>query len=137
MATLVILKGLPCSGKTEFANKWVSEKQKRIRISWTELLASMGKGPARLMKPLAIDAACRLMVQALRQGCDVILDELNLYPPEFAPFTGRASMERARIEWKAINPPLEEIKKRNAQSEHPVREMELDRLAEKYKLWLK
>lgn len=137
MATLVILKGLPLSGKTKWARKWASQKQKRIRVSWTEMLDVMGRGPSRLMRPLAVDAACRLMSQALRQGCDVVLDECNLYPPEFAPFLLRANLLKAKVTFQTMEADIEDVKRRNAELGHPVRDMELDRLAEHYAMWLK
>lgn len=136
MATLVIVKGLPLSGKTEWAMNWASDKG-RVRVSWSDMLQMVGRGTSRVLRPLVVDAACRLMCQSLREGLDVVLDECNLYPPEFQPFLVRAQMLHARVEFHVCEATAEECKRRNAQLGHPVSDMLIDRLAEVYGCWLK
>ncbi len=137
MPTLVIVRGLPLSGKTRWCESWVEKKQNRLRVSWTDVLHSMGRGPGKLFKPLAVDAACRLMCQAFRAGCDVVLDECNLNGAELAPFITRAALMYVPMDYVTIRAGIDEIKKRNAQLGHPVNDMVIERMAERYALLLK
>lgn len=38
MSKIIVLIGIPCSGKTTFAKEWVNAKQRRIRVNNAELL---------------------------------------------------------------------------------------------------
>ena len=135
-ATLLILKGLPCSGKTEWAERWVSASQRRVRVSWTDIMATLGRW-SRDRRLLAFETATHLMVQALKRGMDVVLDEENLDGTTFGLFMARAQMMKCRVEWHNMNQTAEQCKRRNAQRGHPVDDMEIERLAQKYALWLK
>lgn len=82
---------------------------------------------------LAMDANLRLMRQALRKGYDVILDERNLYAPQFSLFLSSAKMLGARVEMKVINTSPEECKKRClADGGDTSMLMYIDRMHEKY-----
>lgn len=132
-----MMKGLPLSGKTEWALAWANEQHDRIRVSWSDILRSMGDKFRRERRPLAFDAALRLMCCALRNGVDVVVDECNLHGSEWGLFCSRAQQCGANIEWHTMDVGVEECKRRNALLGHPVADMELDRLAERWKDWLK
>lgn len=71
-----MMKGLPFSGKTEWARRWVSEDPThRLRLSWTETMGMMGR--------------------ANRHH----IDEENLASLEWAPFTARVAQVKGRVEW--------------------------------------
>lgn len=134
--TLLMLKGLPCSGKTEWALRWVSQKGNRVRVSWSDIMAMCGR-KSRDRRLLAFETAIHLMVQALKQGNDVVLDECNLSGYTVGLFLSHAQMSGAHVEWHAMNVSPEECKRRNAAAGHPVDDMEIDRLAKAYAPWLK
>ena len=71
--TLLLMKCLPCSGKTEWALRWVEGKHNRVRVSWTDILKSIGR-KSRDRRLLAFETAIHLMLQALKNGFDVVLD---------------------------------------------------------------
>lgn len=53
-----MMKGLPFSGKTEWATKWAAEDPtRRIRLSWSDFLRSTGRatvtGTSWLLKAFA------------------------------------------------------------------------------------
>lgn len=137
MAKLVILKGLPCSGKTTWAEEWVKGSRNRIRVSWSDIAGSMSNRNSRLCLPLAVDAAARLMSNALKNGVDVVLDEENLLGPLVSPFLVRAQQAGVKTEWKTIRATVEECKERNARKLHPVPDFEIERKAERFESWLK
>ena len=134
--TLLLMKGLPCSGKTEWALRWVAGKHNRVRVSWTDILKSIGR-KSRDRRLLAFETAIHLMLQALKNGFDVVLDECNLSGYAVGLFIARAQMAGADIEWHTMDISAEEGKRRNAAAGHPVEDMEIDRLAKVYDLWLK
>ena len=134
--TLLMMKGLPLSGKTEWAEKWVAKGRNRVRVSWTDIMRSCGR-KSRDRRLLAFETATHLMVQALKRGCDVVLDECNLNPTTFSIFMARASMLGARVEWHNMDVSLDEVKRRNARLGHPVDDMELERLVHDHGIWLK
>ena len=133
--TLLMMKGLPLSGKTEWAEAWVAKGRNRVRVSWTDIMATLGR-KSRDRRLLAYETASHLMVQALKRGCDVVLDEMNLDSRTFSVFISRAHRFGASVEWHNMNMSCEECKRRNAQAGHPVDDMEIERLAQKYTHWL-
>ena len=134
--TLLMMRGLPCSGKTEWAEKWVAAGRNRIRVSWTDIMRSCGR-KSRDRRLLAFETATHLAVQALKRGMDVVVDECNLNPHTSGVFLVRASAVKARVEWHNMGVSLEEAKRRNAQMGHPVDDMELERLAKQFAPMLK
>ena len=134
--TLLMLKGLPCSGKTEWALQWVAKGRNRVRVSWTDIMQTLGR-KARDRRLLAFETASHLMVQALKRGMDVVLDEENLNGHTFTLFMARAQMMKARVEWHNMNQTVEQCKRRNAERGHPVDDMEIERLAHEFRHWLK
>lgn len=134
---LVILKGLPFSGKSEWARRWCAESSRRVRISWSEQLGMMGRGFSRELRPLAVESCLHLMQRSFRDGFDVVLDEENLLPFEWVLFVSRAQVCKARVRWVSMPVDVEESKRRNARAGHPVADMEIERKAERFADWLK
>lgn len=132
-----MMKGLPKSGKTTWARKWASEKHNRIRVSWTDMMQLMGPEFRKEKQTLAFDAALRLMRNALRQDMDVVLDECNLYGPEYGIFAAYAQQARAKIVWQTMDTPLEVCLQRNKEAGSPLLDEQIVRLNEKWGFWLK
>ena len=76
------------------------------------------------------------MVQAMKRGCDVVLDEMNLDSRTFGAFITHASLLGAKVEWHNMKKSCEQCKRRNAQAGHPVDDMEIERLAHEFAVWL-
>lgn len=132
---LLMMKGLPCSGKTEWAYKWAESKRNRVRISWTDIMNSIGR-KTRERRILSIEATVHLMIQSIKSGFDVVLDECNLNPLTFNIFITRALFLGCQIEWHNMNKNIDECKRRNAELGHPVDDMEIERLYKEWKVWL-
>ena len=86
-----MMKGLPCSGKTEWATKWANQKANRLRLSWSDILNSMGGRYSRERRPIAFDGMLRMMCVALRHGKDVVIDEWH------HPHKGNAMQGKDRV----------------------------------------
>ena len=108
--TLLLMKGLPLSGKTEGAMKWVKSSHKRVRISWTDMLISMGNGLRRQCRPLAFEAAIHLMRECLKAGLSCVLDEENLDGTTFGLFVTHAKLLGANVEWHTMTTSVDECK---------------------------
>lgn len=134
---LVMMKGLPLSGKTEWAKAWVSASHDRIRVSWSDMMGLMGERRGKDQRVLAFEAAVHLTVQALKSGVSVVLDEMNLDGTTWGIFQLRAQQCKAVMEWHNMKVSAEECKRRNAELGHPVSDMEIDRLDELFGEWLK
>ena len=63
--TLLLVKGLPFSGKTEFAKKWCDAASDRVRVSWTELLRPLAPRMTKDRRVLAFEGAIHLMSEAM------------------------------------------------------------------------
>lgn len=130
-ATLLMMRGLPLSGKSEWATRWVQHGRNRVRVSWTDMLRLMGRD-SRDARLLAFESAVHTTVMALRSGFDVVVDEMNVNPMTFNIFVARAQQEGASVEWHNMGRSAAECKRRNAQMGHPVADMEIDRLAQEF-----
>lgn len=130
---LIIIKGLPKSGKTELA-KQLCEEEDAIRLSWSELKQSDdAEGTFSAMLEVV-----KNMRELLRAGMVVVLDECNLYGPSYFVFQTVAMMEKARVVWKTSGSDVKECKQRSLQAGlGSVDIMRLDMLWKKYKVWLK
>lgn len=116
----------------------MSEKAKRVRVSWRDIRTMMGEEFGRDRTPLAVDTALRLMLKALNRGWDVVLDEQNLYGASWGVFVSYAQMNRHHVVWKTIKAAPEVCKQRClAAGGSTAACMEIDRKWEVYEQWLK
>ena len=127
-----MMRGLPLSGKTEWATKWANEHADRLRLSWTDTLRQMGDKFNKRRRPLAFEATIHTMTEALRQGISVVIDEENLYEPLYRLFLEHANRLDTFIEWHTMETTPHECKQRNAAAGHPIADMEIDRKAERF-----
>lgn len=107
-----MLKGLPCSGKTEWARRWAdADPTHRVRLSWTETMRQLGRH-TRHRRLIAFEGCIHMMQQALSLGLDVCIDEENLDAALWTPFQARAQRACARTEWHTMKATADECKKR-------------------------
>jgi tRNA uridine 5-carbamoylmethylation protein Kti12 len=81
MAELIVTRGLPGSGKSTWAKAWVAEDRKnRIRINRDDLRTMVDDGEFvdKLTEPRIVMARDALILQALRKGLSVVVDDTNL-----------------------------------------------------------
>jgi len=131
-----MMKGLPCSGKTKWAKDWASQSHNRVRVSWSDILETMGSGFRHEKRLLAFDAALRIVKNAIRMDKDIVLDECNLYAPQFGLFVAAAQMNKCKVVWHTMKASPEECKINNKNLGGVVSDEMIDRLFEKYKAWL-
>ena len=81
MTGLILTRGLPASGKTTFARRWVGEQSRRARVNRDDLRAQLfdGEGILDRVREELVTEVQRSMVQSLlKSGVSVIVDDTNL-----------------------------------------------------------
>lgn len=130
MRRVVILKGLPASGKTTIAKELCKKNYKRINKDDLRSMLDDGKWSG---KNEVLVIACRdaLIASALMHRHDVVIDDTNLDPKheiKIRQFVG----DKAEIKVKFIDTPLDECIKRDSKREKPVGEKVIRDMYEKY-----
>jgi predicted kinase len=101
MATLVITRGLPASGKSTWARQWVQDGPRRARVNRDDLRQNLfglahGLGFAAEQ---AVSAAQRSSVETLlRSGWDVVVDDTHLRTKYARAWADLAATAGARFE---------------------------------------
>jgi predicted kinase len=103
MSTLIITRGLPASGKTTHARRWVNaDPRTRIRLNRDELRrmlhADTGQTTNGLQENLITKIQHDTARQALRSGVDVIVDDTNLRGRTAADWATLADVVGAQFE---------------------------------------
>lgn len=76
---LILLQGLPASGKTTFSRKWISEDlTNRIRVNKDDIRSMIGYDKSK--EGLVISIQSDIVQIALEKGLSVIVDDTNFNP---------------------------------------------------------
>jgi predicted kinase len=129
--TLVICRGLPASGKTTFARKWVAESpDRRARVNRDDLRALMHDGIYQGNATELVVRTCRdaLIERLLSRGFSVVCDDTNLAAPGVDYLTKLAHDVGAQVEVKFFTAPLTTLIERDAAREKPVGQEVIQRM---------
>lgn len=118
---ILILKGLPGSGKSTFAQELVSGNPGWRRVNKDNLRNMFGgykpKQEAHIIRTRDI-----LINMALTDGMNVVVDDTNFHPKHEARIREIAAQHNATVEVHMIDTPVEECIRRDARREEPVGE---------------
>lgn len=134
--TLLMMRGLPLSGKSDYALQWANSDQDHLRLSWTDMLRQMGGKYQKHRRGLAYEAVIHLAMAALRQGRSVVIDEENLNPKDYELLLKHLHGLDCIVQWHTMTASAQECKARNAELGHPIQDSDIDRKAERYKDYL-
>lgn len=101
MSKLVILRGIPASGKSTFAREWVKADKNRVRINRDDIRMSLfGSywGPEVDEQAVTI-AQDQMLLGFLRAGRDVVLDNTNLKSRDVRAVLKNAAKAGAEVEF--------------------------------------
>ncbi|GAA4175916.1 AAA family ATPase [Gryllotalpicola koreensis] len=122
MPKIILTRGLPASGKTEWAKSWVSkDPEHRVNVNRDDLrkaLFNAGKAPLSYAQEQVITKAQQGIVKgALEKGLDVVVSDNNLaakYIKQWYQF--------GEVEFQDFEVPLDELIKRDFDRHDPVGE---------------
>ena len=79
MSKLIITRGLPASGKSTWAKKWVLEDpEHRVRINQDDIRLMLGKYWVPSREKLVQEIQFNAIIEALNREFDVVIDNTNL-----------------------------------------------------------
>lgn len=137
MPKIVILKGLPGSGKTTWARKQTA-KGTYTRINKDDLREMMHGQYHEDRETQILKARDSLMIQALRYGQNVIIDDTNFNPyheeriREVADAQGNIDGQTYKVEVRFFNVSLKEAIRRDLQRPKSVGEAEIKKMYRQY-----
>ena len=133
MAKLIILKGIPASGKSTWAKQWVEEDPKtRIIVNRDFIRRELSVYWVPSRESLISDLEYEMVKMAMSWGYDICLDSINLNARYFNKWIELSKEENYEIEYKQFDISLEEALERDKNREFPVGESVIINFYNKY-----
>lgn len=121
MNKLLILQGIPASGKSTFARQWVEENPvTRVIVNRDSIRRGLGVYWVPSRESLVSSIEEHSVWEALEMGYNVCLDATNLNPNFLKKWEELADLLMIPIEFKKFDISLEEALKRDKEREFPV-----------------
>lgn len=148
MKQILILRGIPASGKTTYALKWVNEDpNNRVRLNQDDIRTMFGKywldDPKALNKREIIVRSTlnTLLSESMFQQFDIVVDNMNLNPTVINYLQGAVNFFNMKfpdkigyeIKYKDFFIPLEECIKRDAKRPRSLGKKVITSIYNKYK----
>ena len=123
MNKLLILVGIPASGKSTFAKQWVEEDPKtRVIVNRDSIRRGLGVYWVPSREGLVSDIEYCYVKSAMDWNYDVCIDATNLNPNYLSQWVNLAIDEKYTIEYKKFDISLEEALERDKNREFSVGE---------------
>lgn len=133
MSKVIFVRGIQGSGKSTWAKQWVEEDpKKRVRISWDDLRNMYGKYWVPTRESLVSKGSYEIFKEALNEGYDVVIDNMNLSEKSTSQFKEIAKKFNCQIEFVDFNTPLEVCIERDSKRENPIGEAVIRSTYNKY-----
>lgn len=130
---IIVLKGLPASGKSTWAKEFVSKNPKWARVNKDDLRSMLHDSRySKDNEHQVILARNSLISSLIVTGYSVIVDDTNFNPVHLKAIKEIAHAYGAEVEEKFFDVPLEECLKRNRERENAVPEKVIIDMYEKY-----
>jgi predicted kinase len=128
---VLILQGLPASGKSTIAKQLVEEGY--VRTNKDELRAMMyGSAFSKRSEKMVCAIRDKIINTALKAGGDVVIDDTNFNPKHVAQIKNIARNYGAEVEVRLIDTPVEVCIERNAKRENPIPEVAIYGMHKQY-----
>lgn len=133
MSKIIMLKGLPGSGKSTWANQYVTDHPNSVRVNKDDL-RRMLRGPkwSKSLEPGVLVTRDNIVSWALANGRDVIVDDTNFAPKHEERLREIACTMEADFEVKFIDTPLKDCIKNDLHRLNSVGEKVIRRMYNQY-----
>ena len=140
MSKLIIMRGLPGSGKSTWAKAWVNEDPiNRVRLNWDDMRNMMGPYwiPERENTGILKELREKFLKHMMERNWDIVCDNRNLNPKEIEFYENivkefNEDGHPYTIEFKDFFIPVEECIRRDAMRANPIGEKTIKSLFHKY-----
>lgn len=133
MNKLLILQGIPASGKSTFAKQWVEESSKtRIIVNRDSIRRGLGVYWIPSREDLVSDIEYSIVNCGMEHDYDICLDSTNLNPNYLNQWLILADNYGYEVEYKQFGISLEEALERDKNREFPVGEKVINQFYNKY-----
>lgn len=95
---LIVLKGIPCSGKSSYARKILKTMDKTIIVNRDSICEMVGDYWVPAREPLITEFEMFMIKTALSSGYSVIVDATNLNPKTLAKLSILADTTNSKFE---------------------------------------
>jgi len=129
---LLVLCGIPGSGKTTFSRDFLKGKTDWVRVSRDDLRSMRGDYWIPKQEEFITEMENSMVDYALSWQLNVIVDATNLHPKVIAKWKAAAAVWGAEFEIKKFDIALEEAIKRNALRPNPVGDVVITSFYNKY-----
>lgn len=138
MAKLLMLKGLPASGKSTFAKGLLTTGQYHVRVNKDDLRSMLHLGKhSDSNESLILEVRNTIVNSALGRGQNVVVDDTNLAPKHEKVLKQIADKHKADFEVSFFDVNREECIRRDAARDNPVGASVIDRMHRQYlKKWV-
>lgn len=130
---ILLLRGLPASGKSTYAKELVSKNHNWIRVNKDDLRSMMNGGVfSRKLEEQIVITERELTENALKIGKNVVVDDTNFNLAHERYFSQLARYYKAEFEVKFFDTPLEECIKRDIKRPNGVGEAVIRKMYNQY-----
>lgn len=120
MSKIIMMKGLPGSGKTTIAKEMYTENT--VRVNKDDIRMMMGTAWSKSNENIVLLARDSIIGGALEQGKDVVVDDTNFAPKHEERLRVLAEQFGADVVVHHVDTPVEECIKRDKLRQNPVGE---------------
>lgn len=147
MNKIILVQGIPGSGKSTWAKKWVKEDPIH-RVRWNNDDCRKMCGPYWIPEREEFISEIRekFLNEAMREHKNIVIDDMNLSQKtinyyddlveDFNTFGTRKKENMYTIEYKLFNTPVEECIRRDALRPNPIGEKTIKEIYKKYSYYI-
>lgn len=132
MPKMLILSGIPASGKSTFAKQFVKENDGWVRINKDDIRRMFGEYWLPKRESLVESAEYSIAEEAAFYGWNIIIDDTNLNPKYIKVWKELADEFKYEIEYKEFKVSLEQALEWDSKRENPVGENVIKGFYKKY-----